>query len=459
MKTTFFALLFCLLFPLAAFAQRTYYVSESTGNDNWSGRRAKPNLSATDGPFRTLTKAQTAMRGSSIKKTTVRAGTYSLDSVWSFTSSDDRQTWIGYPGETAIIDGGGTHYISLDTVSNVTFQALTFRATGGTDLYGTSFSPAGLYLGGSDHIRIGWNTFLDCVLACITADGNPTNNIVTSNTFNGQTPGNHSGDVNSFYAAIMFWYGASNNQITYNLIQNTAGGGVIFATGVDDPPFNNNVIDRNILKTTCNNVYDCGALYIYDGSHSVTGNSMTNNIVDGNGGANYLANFTKSFYIDDLMSNITVSGNLCRNCGTFAFQIHAGDHVTVANNIFDLSLSGSKLCEYDRSPIADFGMAGNVVTKNLIYWADGTPSTLWLVDMNQGDALPNLHTNLYFSATGANIPNVDVVDSNRILADPLFANPEAGDYSMPGNSPAFTQVVFTPLVTNQGPRPMTRRKW
>ena len=103
-------------------------------------------------------------------------------------------------------------------------------------------------------------------------------------------------------------------------------------------------------------------------------------------------------------------------------------------------------------------MAGNVVTKNLIYWASETPSTLCLVGINQGDALPNLHMNLYFSATGANVPNVDVVDSNGILTDPLFANPAAGDYSMPGNSPAFTQVGFKPLVTDQGPVPTTRRK-
>ena len=393
------------------------------------------------------------MRGSTIKAATLRSGTLSVASNWSLTSADNGELWISYPGETAVIDGGGTGFITLSSAKNITFEGLTFQNTAGTDLYGSSYSPAGLYLGNSSNITIRWNSFLNCKQVCITADGQSNNNIVDSNTFDGQSPGNHPGDVNSFYAVIMFWYGSSNNQITHNLIQNAQGGGIIFGTGLADPPANNNVIDRNILKNVCNNVFDCGALYIYDASHSITGNQITNNIVDGNGGANYLTNYTNAIYVDDLMSNLTVTGNLCRTCGMNAFHIHAGDHVSIKNNIFDLSSSGTLLGLYDKSPIADFGMAGNLVQHNIIYFAGAAPGSLWSININAGDSLPTLSNNLYYSATGAPIPNNGVVDTNPFYANPLFANAGAGDYSMPSNSPAYSLIQFQPLATDQGPVP------
>src|SRR5690242_9777681 len=59
-----------------------FFVSAQNGNDSWSGLLASPNSINSDGPFRTLAKAQSAMRASGTKTTTVRAGTYSVASVW-----------------------------------------------------------------------------------------------------------------------------------------------------------------------------------------------------------------------------------------------------------------------------------------------------------------------------------------------------------------------------------------
>lgn len=434
-------------------AQTAYYVSASLGNDTWSGTLAAPNGGLTDGPFKTLAKAQTTMRGSAIKTTTVRAGTYNLASDWAFTSADNGQTWVAYSGESPVIDGGGVGYIVFDKVSNVSFSRLTINRTGGTDLYNSSFSPAGIYLsGGSNNNSIRWNNFTNCVKACITGDGSPTNNVIDSNTFNGQTPGDHPGTTN-FYGAIMFWYGAADIRITHNLFQNLDGGAVLFATGTSDPPANNNVIDRNIADTVCNNVDDCGVWYIFDGSHSVTGNQVTNNTASNIGGSGYLSNWTKCIYMDDLMSNIIISGNICRGGGMFATQIHAGTNVTYQCNIFDLSRSGVKLMEYDTSPVGDFNMTGNVVTKNTIYSQTSFPSTFWWLNLGPSDALPTMTQNLYFSANSSSIPNVDVVDNNRVLANPQFANAANGDYTMPGNSPVYTTLGCPTFVTDRGPLP------
>lgn len=122
-------------------SQTAYYVSLS-GNDSNSGT-----LSA---PFQTLGKAQSAMQGSLIKKTYLRAGTWTVRNFNLF-SSDNGETWTTYPGDaanSAILDGGYTG--STDTAdvlditggSNITISGLQVR----------NFANAGIAIcGGSNH--------------------------------------------------------------------------------------------------------------------------------------------------------------------------------------------------------------------------------------------------------------------------------------------------------------------
>jgi hypothetical protein len=200
---------------------------------------------------------------------------------------------------------------------------------------------------------------------------------------------------------------------------------------------------------------DTGAIYMADRSHSALGNQITNNLISGNGGTNYLTNWTKAIYLDDLMSNVLVSGNICNNCGEFAWQIHAGDHNTITNNIFDLSSSGTLAGLYQNNPMyADFGMTGNVVQRNIIYFSGSAPPSLYQVNIGSGDALPNDSGNLYYSGTGSTIPNgKTIVDVSPFYGNPQFANPSAANYSMPLSSPAYTGINFQTLPTDQGPLP------
>ncbi|MDP9052689.1 MAG: RICIN domain-containing protein, partial [Acidobacteriota bacterium] len=60
--------------------------------------------------------------------------------------------------------------------------------------------------------------------------------------------------------------------------------------------------------------------------------------------------------------------------------------------------------------------------------------------------------NLYFSASGASIPNgPGAFDASPVYADPHFSAPSSGNYSMPGSSPAFSMIGFQALPTDQGP--------
>jgi parallel beta-helix repeat protein len=419
----------------------TYYVSGQYGNDNWSGLVPSSNSSNTDGPFKTLAKAQAAMRlSSTVKAVTIRGGTYSIASTLSLNWADSGELWISYPGETVILDGGGTGGVLAGGVNNLTIEGLTIQNT-----YAAG-SEHGLYIGYSTNATIRWNKFLNCKNACITGAG-VNGAVIDSNIFDGQSPGQ--------YFALNLWYGSSNNRITHNLVQNCQGGGIAFGAGPFDPPNNNNIVDRNILRNIDTNTTDQGALYMLDRTHLAVGNQITNNIVNGNGGTSYLTNWTKAIYIDDLMSNVLVSGNICRNCGEYGLQIHAGDHNTVVNNIFDLSSAGTFIGLYQNDTLLpDHGMAGNVFERNIIYFSGTAPAPLWQVGIASSDVLPTDSTNLYYSASGASISNSGkIVDASPFYANPEFANPSAGDYSMPSSSPAYSLIQFQPLPTDQGPLP------
>jgi len=445
--SVFFILVVGILvtFTQNVYASTNYYVSGTNGNDAWSGTLPDPNVSNTDGPFLTLARAQSVMQGSSIKTTIIRNGTYSIASVWAFTWKDSGETWIPYTGETPILEGSGIGGITLSGVSGFTMEGLTIQNTG----------TIGVYLsGGTTNITFRWNRFLRCVNACISGGG-VTDVLIDSNTLDGQTPGNPSGNTGTAYSVINFWYGSSNNKITHNLFQNAEGGGIAFAAGPTDPPNNNNIVDRNILRNVDTNVVDNGAIYMMDRSHRAIGNQITNNIIDGNGGTAYLSNWTKAIYLDDDMSNVLVSGNICRNCGQYGLQIHAGDHNTVVNNIFDLT-GGALLGFYqDLLQYGNYGMTGNVFRQNIVYFANSAPNPLWQWGQDPSDTLmtkPTDTTNLYYSSSGASIPNSgQIIDTNLVYANPLFTAPSVGDYSMPSNSPAYTQISFQALPTDQGP--------
>ncbi|TLS51878.1 hypothetical protein FE782_13305 [Paenibacillus antri] len=93
-----------------------FYVSLE-GNDAWSGTSNEPNESGTDGPFRTLERAQSAVREAIADGMTadvvveVRGGTYALDETLSFGPADSGRDgfdviYRGAPGERAALSAG-----------------------------------------------------------------------------------------------------------------------------------------------------------------------------------------------------------------------------------------------------------------------------------------------------------------------------------------------------------------
>lgn len=429
----------------ASLSAATFYVSAANGNDSWSGLLDSPNANRSDGPFSSLSRAQTAMRNSSVKTATVRGGTYSIASTWQFNPTDNGETWTAYPGENPALDGSGFGAVNMSTggINNITLQGLTFQNMGS----------AGISVSGADHLTFRGNTLYRCNTVCISG-GRFTNSVIDGNTIDGASPGSIAGLGTLVWYALNFWSGSSGNSISHNMIKNCEGGAVVFGTDAGQLTNSNNIIDRNVFQNVMNfNTSDGGAIYIIDGTHSSTGVQITNNIFDGVGGSDYIRNWVKAIYLDDGDTDVLISGNICRNCGAQAFQLHGSDHVTITNNVFDLSSAGTQLGLYQTEAGwgPDYGMGGNVFQRNILYYS-GSPSLIWNVGISNIDSLPYVSDNLYFSASGASIPNgPGAYDARPVYADPQFAAPWSGNYSMPSSSPAYSMIGFQPLATDQGP--------
>lgn len=100
-------------------AQTADYYVATDGNDAWSGTLAAPNSNNTDGPFASISRAQTAVRlilsnpnGRTAPITVmVRQGTYWQSQALQFGIADSGNSdlhviWENYPDETAVISGG-----------------------------------------------------------------------------------------------------------------------------------------------------------------------------------------------------------------------------------------------------------------------------------------------------------------------------------------------------------------
>ena len=429
----------------------SFYVSSQSGNDGWSGQLPSPNSANSDGPFRSLGKAQSAMERSSVKTVQVRSGTYGLSSNWQLTSADSGQTWQNYPGENPVIDGNGqSGRVLLSSTSNLKFSGLTFQNLAGNEFNGGT---GGILGSDWSNVTFDNNTFNNCLNSCIYAYA-PNGTSVVNNRFNNAGPAiGPFGDT----WAIEFGNGPTNSNISHNSFQNLQGGAVLLAYGNGASPFNN-VIDRNYINNATagpfsDGIGDIATIFVTDRYHRGNGTAITNNVILNNCGGGFASIQCKAIYLDDEISNVTITGNICSACGSVAVQIHGGDHVTLQNNIFDVSNGlGSGVIFYQQAyQETDYGMASNTFTGNIVYTSGSASGiTMWQNQKTGGDANPAVWNNLYYAAGGGawQNPSQGVNDSSPVYANPQFASPSSGNYSMASSSPAFSSIGFQPMATD-----------
>ncbi|HSC56585.1 MAG TPA: hypothetical protein VLC51_05250, partial [Nitrospira sp.] len=161
-----------------------------------------------------------------------------------------------------------------------------------------------------------------------------------------------------------------------------------------------------------------------------------------------------AIYLDDGMSNVTVSGNISVGGGEYFVHYHGAQNIVVTNNVIYASAGGSELGFYQSSSYGA-GMSGDTFSHNIVYSSGNWHSTFWNISgWNSGtDAGLSLHDNMYYSATGQTPPNTTITDTNRYLVDPQFVNVSSGNYALQSTSPAYAELSWVDIPSDQGPLP------
>ena len=350
------------------------------------------------------------MQASSIKATYLMGGIYTRTTPLNLGPADSGESWLGYPGQTPVLDGADT----VNTAISI-FE-------------------------GND-ISIRWITIQNFALNGISA------NAVSGVLIDSNTIQNIHSDAWAQGAMVLAGY--TNGRVSHNVIQNVQYDGILAASW-EGNTITNLVIEGNAIYNTCISIADCGGIYAVDLAHTSTGIVINNNVVSNYGTS---TNASKAIYLDDELSNATVENNIIRGTGTYAFQIHGGDHNVLRNNIFDIS-GATTLGLYQASAASNpnYGMSDNAFTCNIVYSSNTPPSSLWVYMVQPIDAPPAVSNNLYWDTTVA-LPNTgSIVDTLPTVANPDFVNPSQANYTFGSTLPSF--CAFAPIDSSQvGPVP------
>ena len=265
-----------------------------------------------------------------------------------------------------------------------------------------------------------------------------------------------------FPGAVAIWIGQSpGNTLAHNEIYNTPYSGISvgWTWGSGASAAHDNVIEFNhVHDIGRGGISDLGAIYVLGFE---PGTVVRNNLIHD------IARYEQGYgaggvYLDANCSGVTVENNLVYRTQDAGLHLAAGQDNIVRNNIFANGYN----------PMGQVWRAspphGTAVTfeHNIVIWKKGA----FLFGRDLDKARQVFDHNLYFRREGSSIYNdwaADMVtrklyslavwkqqglDTHSVFADPLFADPEHGDFSLPANSPAF-QIGFQPFdLRTAGPR-------
>jgi hypothetical protein len=157
-------------------------------------------------------------------------------------------------------------------------------------------------------------------------------------------------------------------------------------------------------------------------------------------------------YTDEGSSHILIENNVVYRTKSGGFHQHYGRMNVVRNNVFAYSIIG-QIIRSRMEPHLSF-----TFERNIVYWTEGP-----LLGSNWKDDKYRLDYNVYWNPK---TPADSVMfatwtfgdwkargqDTHSVVADPLFANPEKGDFTLRQGSPAL-KLGFRPIdLRGVGPR-------
>jgi hypothetical protein len=224
-----------------------------------------------------------------------------------------------------------------------------------------------------------------------------------------------------------------------------------------------NIIEQNHIHRIGRGLLsDMGCIYTLGAQPgTVLRNNLCHDVTRYDGPQGYGA---WGLYLDSASSQILVENNIVYRAYDGAYHNQYGQENTVRNNIFALGTRSQLTRHYRGAKRPSF-----YLERNIIYWKEG--GLLWGA---WDDGRYQLDHNLYFRADGQPVQfgtspgpgsgksawtfsleewqEKRGQDKHSMVADPLFSDPEHGDFSLKPDSPALG-LGFQPIdVSRVGPR-------
>lgn len=411
-------------------------------------------------PVLTPARALAMMAETGLRTSYFRGGTYLLAQpvllgaehagTRLFGCSGERPVFQGAPGlPDSLVVVSGTHDV---TIAHLMFgpttpggTALTLAGTQDCLIEGIESSDAGtaIRLDHASGNRLVGNIIRNAARTGVELQDASDDNMVAGNWINGAgAPETHGGGI--------FLHGVRRNRVAANLIENTAGMGIGISNWDAETVNVGNAVIGNTIRRTNLTAWDSGAIYLLGRSQVDTRAVIASNWVDGVGlpdpeGQRH----NVGIYLDDSTSGAVVVGNVVRNAGSDAVEIHGGSGNLVANNILDLGSDNPSAVLFQAAP-ADTGpsnaQSGNRVVRNIILSTSLAPKVYVWIEGGQ----PVIEGNLYCGTPGAAMTgNAPVADSSPVLAGPGCGGSSQdgevlGDYA-PILGPAAALIGFHPV--------------
>jgi hypothetical protein len=257
-----------------------------------------------------------------------------------------------------------------------------------------------------------------------------------------------------FMSAVGIWVGhSSGNQIVHNDIQDLHYSGISVGWQWDFKPskaVTNLVASNHIHDLGQSLLSDMGGIYTLGVS---PGTRLACNVIHDVKARAYGG---WGIYPDEGSSEILIESNLVYRCSSSPFFAHINRKITVQNNIFAFG----EQCQVERAGAMPGSEQEYTFTRNIVYYRQGELVGYW--DTNNHSFAYG--KNLYWNVSGAPLTfygksqrewQAAGQDKDSLVADPLFLDPEQGDFRLQSDSPA-SRIGFEPWDFRMvGPRPLS----
>lgn len=416
--------------PLGVHAGKLWFVSPS-GDDTWSGAVEDP--SGTDGPFKTLAKAKTALAPGDVLY--VRAGQYVGEDQFSAVlslydlpppSADHPTAIVGYPGEKAIL-GDGSLSRSFSLYTGDAGPKLDYLTIAKLDLRPSCDAVEVI---NGDHGRFVGNVVSGAHDAC-------SNGVVEAQGTSGwKILGNHlhdNGNTKLEHGVYLGGYGSQSDwEIAFNRIENQSGGRAIqlfghqpmdHISGVSIHDNEISEIDRDgvVLGATDADVLHLSDIRIVNNLFRRAGRCVGSGVRVGNDTATGIS-IQHNTFVDDGAGNVACDQSPGQPQGQLL--VEAGVMVDVTNNVF-YAMAGEGYVDEQTA-------AGVLSGSHNLFFGAGAPPA-WDSAPQAGDPVfASLAQNDFHLTMGS--PAIDHGASTSVAADhdgvarPVGAAPDIGAY-------------------------------